>query len=608
MLNYLQPTPIQCPETDEDAFEGELVYSSRLYIPYELSEQYTQLIDQRGVVIPKLLYDPRRMIRGSDGKIIKGDDGKPLRHGEAPNKPINLIQEHAHHISLPRESVPEILAERDYQRIDVGQHAEDVDFGSIIRARDANQREAFDVLRGARKGTSWQACGKGKTICGLDKIAHTGKPAVINVCNGGIAWQWKKRILAFFNVEEDEIGFIQGNMGSDPYAWVPHTETELVEQLGLIDRHMLAVRRRLAKFGIPNISVSNTRHMVEVFLTNIGKPYRSVAPSGKPTVRLADIKHWAAGGLQTAVNVLELRSLKMRRKTVMRSIGGKKPDWLRKVVIVMLPTLFGQLDQLPMFVRQRFGTAVYDEAHHLPAATFSQTASTFFCDRFALTATPHREDETDCVMTAHTGDIIYKDIVPDDPAAVYVKGLPTELDMSDPEVVEAVTMRGGRMSASLLTKHLAYDVDRNWRIITDVITALKKGRRILVLTRAKAHPGILREDLIARTGNEFTSCKMNGDTDPSLRTGMIAANQVTFGTIGIAAEGLDAPSLDTIFFGSPFAGWATFVQGKGRAERLFDGKRPPIVVIYLDPNIGLANGMNQGLLSKLRKNGIRYEG
>ena len=201
-LPSLRPDTVRCPEDDRGvSFHGVIVKSSRIWIPHTIHRRWRQLIAERRHITPKLLFDPRPILKDKEtGAALRDKRGKVMRWGEVPNPPIDLAIVHPHHVSYPREMFPEIEAEEEVMEIDTKPRLHPVFYRSVIQPRDENQEEAFEALRVNRCGTSWQACGKGKTICSLNKIAESGTPAVVLVSNGGIAYQWKSRAMEFLCV------------------------------------------------------------------------------------------------------------------------------------------------------------------------------------------------------------------------------------------------------------------------------------------------------------------------------------------------------------------------------------------------------------------------
>ena len=90
------------------------------------------------------------------------------------------------------------------------------------------------------------------------------------------------------------------------------------------------------------------------------------------------------------------------------------------------------------------------------------------------------------------------------------------------------------------------------------------------------------------------------------RAKIIEECKVTFATFQVAKEGLDAPSLDTVIFTTPFKAWGAFQQGKGRVERKKEGKKEPVVIVLEDYNIGPASGMCRSLKKSIVAHGYKY--
>lgn len=369
---------------------------------------------------------------------------------------------------------------------------ESFDFGDKVKPRNKDQQSAWDAFAKQESGVLNLACGKGKTVLALKKIAQRGHPAVVIVNNSGLMDQWKERALEFLDISEDDIGIVQ----------------------------------------------------------------------------------------------------------------GPKAEWDKPLVIAMIHTLAKRADTIPVEIRSRFGTVIFDEVHHLSAATFSQTAPMFFGSRYGLTATPNREDGLEDVYYAHVGRIFYSDLAGELESEIYFKkvGTPTPTDDS---LIKDVT---GEFSAGKMYKYFADHSARNTVLLRTVENALQKGRKILVLTHSKDHPEILLKKFLDSSCKErYTAGAVSGDTAGELRTKIIEGSDVTFATFGVAREGLDVAALDTLIFASPFKAWGSFQQGKGRVERRYADKKPPVVIVLDDFRIGPAGAMCKHLRKSIRANGFRYK-
>jgi superfamily II DNA or RNA helicase len=282
-------------------------------------------------------------------------------------------------------------------------------------------------------------------------------------------------------------------------------------------------------------------------------------------------------------------------------VQGKKAQWDKPIVLVMIQTLANRYATIPIEVRQRFKIALFDEVHHLSAATFLRTANIFFASRYGLTATAEREDGLEGAYYAHLGPIFFTDLTGDLDASVYFQKLDTEFGRS-PDIYDV----SGELSVGKMYRELAKLPSRNHAIMQMVYKALKSGRKILALTHSAEHPEILKElfDSGSYT-NLFTAGAISGKTDGDKRISTILDCDVTFATFGVAREGLDAKTLDTVLFLTPFKAWGGFQQGKGRVERASPGKKKPIAIVLVDHKIHVARALCASLAKRIKLNGIK---
>ena len=284
-------------------------------------------------------------------------------------------------------------------------------------------------------------------------------------------------------------------------------------------------------------------------------------------------------------------------------VQREKAEWDKPLVLAMIHTLANRASQIPIEIRQRFGTIIFDEVHHLSASKFSLTAPLFFGHRYGLTATPAREDGLEGVYYSHVGPIFYSDLDGDLDANIYFKKTSTSLNSNDRQITDRI----GEFSAGKLYKYLATVPHRNTAILNCVRDALRRRRKVLVLTHAKTHPGILKDVAESRPDfNGYTVGAVSGETPGDIRTKIIDDSDATFATFQIAREGLDVASLDTLIFATPFKAWGAFQQGKGRIERRCSGKKEPIVVVLEDRGIGPAFGMCRSLKRTIISQGLSY--
>ena len=278
-------------------------------------------------------------------------------------------------------------------------------------------------------------------------------------------------------------------------------------------------------------------------------------------------------------------------------VQGPKFDWEGKsVVLAMIQTLASRADKWPMNFRQYFGTVIFDECHHLSAPMFSRTAPLFWGARYGLSATPNRADALERVYYLHLGDAFYTDMSQELTPRIYFQQLPTEVDMAGPDVRD----KFGEFNISRFWAHLAQNVDRNQRIAQHVIQAEQEGRKVLVLGHSKVGLSHLWAS-IPQAG------VVTGDvSNPAERLDTFRNSQVVLATMDVAAEALDAPALDTVFFTTPFKNWRLLIQGMGRALRRHEGKKAPVIVIFEDRRVKPSKGLCRKLKTALTQNGFQY--
>ena len=402
---------------------------------------------------------------------------------------VPMAREERHHLVVPRHmlGMREQMGSTPLLFTHLVDGAREGVFVDGITPRP-QQIEAWQALAGTSNGILNLACGLGKTVLGLKRIALSGGPAVVIVNNTGLLEQWKLRAEEHLGLASSDIGIVKGT----------------------------------------------------------------------------------------------------------------KAQWDRPLVIAMIKTLAGAAPDLPIDIRRRFQTAVYDETHHLAARVFLRTANLFYGDRIGLTATAEREDGLEGVYYAHLGGIFHTDLRGDVPAKVFFQQMPTELGRT-PDIYDTT----GEVSLGKLHIAMATLPSRNDAIVQIVGQSLLAGRKVLALTHAAEHPDLLKSLFeSSKYGKRFTAGAISGKTGGSQRTQMLGDCDVTFATFGVAREGLDERTLDTVFFLTPFKAWGGFQQGKGRAERSSPGKKPPIAIVLEDVRIPMARALCASLRKKARQNEV----
>jgi hypothetical protein len=165
-------------------------------------------------------------------------------------------------------------------------------------------------------------------------------------------------------------------------------------------------------------------------------------------------------------------------------IGAGRFEWKKGLVLATYQTLASKADELPEEVRRWFGQIFWDEAHHVNAPTFSKTADLFYGQRYALTATPRRDDGLHIICDFHIGRVLHRDLKQPMKARFIFKWTGLELDILNPSVAQAVLDVNGEVHTSKVPGYLGQWRQRLWMIMQDCIDALEIGRKVLVLSNS----------------------------------------------------------------------------------------------------------------------------
>jgi hypothetical protein len=255
-------------------------------------------------------------------------------------------------------------------------------------------------------------------------------------------------------------------------------------------------------------------------------------------------------------------------------VHGAKAEWDKPLVLATVQTLWRRIKDglVPEWVRRRFATVLYDEAHHMAALEFNRVASFFTGHRFGLTATRNRTDGNERFFEVHLGPILYTDLSVDVPPTVYFAhtGLaPTSAERDGfytNDMVNVVKVRQWQAQNKL----------RNGMIGRLAQNAQGAGHKVLVLSHLRdGHIPLLQEVL---PGCGVVSSKVKGKK----RLTNLTENDIVVGTMGAAREGLDRPDLSVVVFTTTFANENDFQQASGRVARACDGKVSSEAVFIVD--------------------------
>jgi len=232
-------------------------------------------------------------------------------------------------------------------------------------------------------------------------------------------------------------------------------------------------------------------------------------------------------------------------------------------------------------VREKFGTVLVDECHHIPAESFRNTIESLnSMYSYGLTATPFRKYNDDKLIFAYLGDII-AEIKPDEieeykQAKIVIRN--TELN---------VPYNSRADSFETLSQILIHDTARNTLIVNDVASELNQGKKAVIITERKEHIDTLHlllkpyYETVTLSGDDPESSKKS-----KWRTLAAGDFQVLITTGQYFGEGSDIQHINTLFLAYPFSFHGKLIQYIGRVQR---SEINPTIYDYRDHRIDYLN-------------------
>jgi len=241
---------------------------------------------------------------------------------------------------------------------------------------------------------------------------------------------------------------------------------------------------------------------------------------------------------------------------------------------------------------------VVHNCHHMSAPVFVLSADMFYGKRISLTATASRTDGLETVYQYHLGRVIHKnlsqDLIPHTVFHVLHWKMP-------PEHKKLVIDRNKEVSTPRVRTYLGKLEWRNNLIYEYLAQDLKNGRSILVLSHSVDHVEVLHNYLSAAGAGMIV-----GKTPQESRMAILRNGNPVFGTFQLAREGLNKPSLDTLYVVTPFNNSNDLQQAWGRIQRRHEGKKEPLIRVFEDRAFQCCFRSCRGLRNVLKKFGYPY--
>ena len=246
--------------------------------------------------------------------------------------------------------------------------------------------------------------------------------------------------------------------------------------------------------------------------------------------------------------------------------------------------------------RDYWDVVIVDECHRVSSSATSFTRYEKVLNhlsarhKIGLTATPARSDGLIKATFALIGKVAYE--VPDDAVADRVMNVKvwkktTGVDLDE----ERCLNPDGTINYTKLIEYLTEHEDRNRQIAREIMNC--KGHSCLILSerlnQLEAIRALLPYELqeeSAFINGKMQSKKSKAEREQAIEDMRTGKKKYLFASYSLSKEGLDVPRLDRLFLASPAKFSSVITQAVGRIRRTFDGKETPIVLDFVDEDIG----------------------
>ena len=308
-------------------------------------------------------------------------------------------------------------------------------------------------------------------------------------------------------------------------------------------------------------------------------------------------------------------------------------------VVAMLDSLVSRVYKYPKALYDAFGLVISDEVHRVGAETWAPIIPRFNARyRLGLTATPRRKDDAENVFFQHIGPIVYSSKTT--PVIPMLRIIYTETELRGKMERGGAIKDASALGRSEVVTQLSKESSRTRQLMEDVFQAVKRGRKILVLSERLEHLQDMARDLnsllmnvdlpfapvldfytgdwftgetdetgnllmekVGRGGNAKRRPKTKRRTEADLEK--VERANVIFATMQMVQEGLDIQALDVELFATPLS---DVEQAVGRLQRVClpeegkckhlcpwragvcPGKPQPILVDAVDEGVPKAMG------------------
>lgn len=246
--------------------------------------------------------------------------------------------------------------------------------------------------------------------------------------------------------------------------------------------------------------------------------------------------------------------------------------------------------------RDYWDVVIVDECHRCSASATTFTRYEKVLNhlsaryKIGLSATPERSDGLIKATFALLGKVMWE--VPDSAVADRTMGVKIWRHDTGVEIDEEQCLNNdGTINYTKLIEYLTTDEGRNRQIAREIMN--NKGHSCLILSSRLDQLETIRNMLpyemqeeSAFINGKMVSKKAKAEREQAIEDMRTGKKKYLFATYSLSKEGLDIPRLDRLFFASPEKFSAVITQAVGRVQRTFEGKDVPVVIDFVDEEIG----------------------